>query len=58
MTSITIAFEPAWTSRQWSQRADGLFIEAENTTSIVTRERLRRQAVAAQNIADAIDISG
>ncbi len=47
----------AWTSIQWNQRAESLLAEAEATSGIVNRERLRRRAVAAQNIADALDLS-
>ena len=46
---------PSWSGEDWRSRANQLFTDSDQADSQIDRELLRRRAVAAQNIADAMD---
>jgi hypothetical protein len=56
MSSVSSLFEPGWGNAEWRARAERLFQESDRASSPIGRELLRRRAVAAENIADAMEI--
>lgn len=54
---MTRIFGDGFSSEDWRARATRLFTHSEAASTIIERELLRRRAVAAENIAESIDLS-
>lgn len=52
-----ILFGRGFSAEDWRARATRLFITSETAGTIIEREMLRRRAVAAENIAESMDLT-